>query len=234
MIKLILFDIDGTLLDAGDLSRCTFLSVLVEFVGPGATLGEYSLAGKTDPQIMSDLLRQNGCAPEVTKRLLGPALTSYQSRFLSALPGAGVRPLAGAREVIERLAAVGLGGPLLGILSGNMEALIVPKLAAADIPASSLVMLACGSDDAQREKLPAIAVERAEKVLAMPILPHEVAIVGDTPLDIRCARLFGAVSIATATGEYTYEQLEAEGPTHLLASLLEWSELEQAFDLDVF
>jgi phosphoglycolate phosphatase len=234
LIRLILFDIDGTLLDAGDLSRRTFLRVLAEFVGPEATLGGYSLSGKTDPQIMRDILLQNGCAAEVTKEVLSRALKSYQSHFLSALREADIRPLEGAREVIERLTAVRSDGPILGILSGNMKGLILPKLAADAIPASSFVIVACGSDDGQREKLPAIAVERAERVLAMHILPHEVAIVGDTPLDIRCARLFGAVSIATATGDYTFEQLQAESPTHVLESLLEWGELEQALGLGVF
>ncbi len=107
----------------------------------------------------------------------------------------------------------------------------MPKLEAAGIPASSFVVGACGSDDAHRDKLPAIAVERAEESLGTRILPNEVAIVGDTPLDIRCARQFGAVSIAVATGDYTCEQLEATSPTYLLRSLLAWSEVEQELGL---
>jgi phosphoglycolate phosphatase-like HAD superfamily hydrolase len=232
LIRLILFDIDGTLLDAGDLSRRCFLRVVRRFANPEAALDQGSLSGKTDPQIMTEFLLQNGLPPGQTDRTVSEALKSYQSCYLSNLKEADVRPLDGARELIERLEASRSARLLLGILSGNMEGLIVPKLEAAGIPASSFVVGAFGSDDADRDRLPAIAVERAEESFRTHILPNEVAIVGDTPFDIMCARRFGAVSIAVATGDYTYEQLEATSPTHLLPSLLAWSEVEQEIGLD--
>jgi phosphoglycolate phosphatase-like HAD superfamily hydrolase len=232
LIRLILFDIDGTLLDAGDLSRRSFLRAIRRFANPQAVLGQYSLSGKTDPQIMKELLLQNRFPPRETDRTLSEALKSYQSCFLSDLKETHIRPLGGARELIERLAAIGTARLLLGIVSGNMEGLIVPKLEAAGIPASSFVVGACGSDDADRDKLPAIAIKRAEESFGTHILPNEVAIVGDTPLDIMCARHFGAVSIAVATGDYTCEQLEASSPTYLLGSLLAWNEVEQELGLD--
>ena len=233
MIKLIVFDIDGTLLDAGDLSRCSFLRVIRQFAAPEAAIEESSLSGKTDPQIMRELLLENGLSIIRTDRILSEALQRYQSQYLSALKKADVRPLDGARELIERLAAMSPGRLLLGILSGNMEGLVVPKLEAVGIPASSFVVGAFGSDDADRDKLPAIAVERAERSFGTHILPHEVAIAGDTPLDVRCARHFGAVSIAVATGVYTYEQLKAAGPTYLVGSLLAWSEVGHEIGLGI-
>lgn len=231
MIRLVLFDIDGTLLDAGDLSRRSFLRVIRRFVAPEAALGRYSLSGKTDPQIMKELLLQNGFPPKQTDRTVSEALKSYQSCYLSDLKQAHIRPLGGARELIERLAAIRTARLVLGILSGNLEGLIVPKLEAVSIPASSFVVGAFGSDTADRDRLPAIAVERAERSFGTHILPHEVAIVGDTPLDIMCARRFGAVSIAVATGDYTYDELEATSPTYVLGNLLAWSEVEHEIGL---
>lgn len=231
MIRLILFDIDGTLLDAGDLSRRSFVCVVGQFAALKAAPERSSFSGKTDPQIMRELLLQNGLSPEQTDRVLGEALGRYQSYYLSHLKEADIRPLGGARDLIERLAAIAPERPILGILSGNMEALVPPKLEAAGIPASSFDIGSFGSDDADRDKLPAIAAQRAERFLGANILPHEVAIVGDTPRDIGCARHFGAVSIAVASGDYTVEQLEAAGPTYVVESLLAWGEVEHEIDL---
>ena len=231
MIRLILFDIDGTLLDAGGLSRRSFLCTVGQFAALKAAPERSSFAGKTDPQIMRELLLQNGLSTEQTDRVLGEALESYQSHYLSHFRDAGIKPLDGARDLIERLAAIAPDRLTLGILSGNMEALVPPKLEAAGIPASSFDIGSFGSDDADRDKLPAIAVQRAERFLGASILPREVAIVGDTPRDIGCARHFGAVSIAVATGDYTVGQLKAAGPTYVLGSLLTWGEVEHEIDL---
>ena len=232
-VKLILFDVDGTLLDAGDLSRRGFLSAVRQHVGPTAIIGQYSLSGKTDPQIMKELLLQNGLPVGQIDQVAGNALRSYQSYYLSHLEKAHVRPLEGARELIERLSAVKPAQFVLGILTGNMEGLVAPKLEAVGIPISSFALGAFGSDDANRGNLPAIAIERVERSFGIPVLPREVAIVGDTPLDVAGARDFGAVSIAVASGDYTYRQLRATSPTYVLRSLLAWSELERKLNLGV-
>lgn len=222
MIRLILFDIDGTLLDAGESSWRSFACVVGQFVGHEVATKRFSFAGMTDPQIMRELLLENGLSSERASQVLGDALERYQSHYLSHLKYAGIRPLPGARDLIKRLAAVAPEQRVLGILSGNMEALVAPKLEAAGIPASSFDIGSFGSDNADRDMLPAIAVQRGERLLKTNILPCEVAIVGDTPRDIGCARHFGAVSIAVATGHYTIEQLKAAGPTCVVASLLAW------------
>jgi phosphoglycolate phosphatase len=224
LIRLVLFDIDGTLLDSGDLSRRCFLRVLRQFVAPQAVTDQASLAGKTDPQIMRELLLDSGLSAEQAGTVMPEALLSYQSLYLAGLKDSGIRPLGGAKELIERLAAVPPERLLLGILSGNMEGLVVPKLEAVGIRASNFVVGAFGSDDADRGRLPSIAVEKARRRFGVHVPPHEVAIVGDTPLDVKCAKDFGAVSIAVATGGYTCKQLEATGPTYLLESLLAWTE----------
>jgi phosphoglycolate phosphatase len=226
LIKLVLFDVDGTLLDAGDLSKCSFLSAVRQHLGPRAIIGEYSLSGKTDPQIMRELLLLNGLPAGQIDHVAAEALRSYQSLYLAQLEKAHVRPLEGARELIERLSAVKSSQFVLGILTGNMEGLVAPKLDAAGIPISSFAVGAFGSDDANRGNLPAIAVERAERTLGIHLLPREVAVVGDTLLDVACARDFGAVSIAVASGDYTYAQLGATRPAYVLKSLSAWSGLQ--------
>jgi phosphoglycolate phosphatase-like HAD superfamily hydrolase len=232
LVKLILFDIDGTLLDAGDLSKQCFLNTVRGRTGADVVWKPYSSAGKTDPQIMRELLLVHGVPRERVEEIMDQALKAYQSCFLSALERATVRPLPGARELIAHLAGLGTAAPLLGLLSGNMQGLVVRKLEAAGIPATSFVVGAFGSDNADRDKLPAIAVERVAQSLGRYLLPQEVAIVGDTPLDIKCARSFGAIPIAVATGEFTCQELAASSPAHVLRSLLDWGEIERELDLE--
>jgi phosphoglycolate phosphatase-like HAD superfamily hydrolase len=232
MIQLILFDIDGTLLDAGDLSRRAFAHVIRRFAGPEASLGGFSLSGKTDPQIMRGLLRQNGVPAEIVEAVMDEALDRYASVYLSELQRTEVRALDGAQELIERLTAdhtdCGLETDrVLGILTGNLESLVAPKLEAAGICPASFSVGAFGSDDADRNKLPAVATQRAEASRKQRIRPEEVVIVGDTPLDVECARHFGAVPIAVATGDYSNAELEASRPAHVLSSLLAWDEVER-------
>ncbi len=173
---------------------------------------------------MKELLLLNGLSTEQVGAVTPEALLGYQSRYLAGLKDSGIRPLPGARELIEGLSADVPERPLLGILTGNMERLVVPKLDAANIQSSSFVVGAFGSDDADRNRLPAIAVERAGRRFGVRVRPHEVAIVGDTPRDVECAQHFGAVSVAVATGVYTRERLEAASPTHLLDNLLAWTD----------
>jgi phosphoglycolate phosphatase len=226
LIKLILFDIDGTLLDAGDLSSRSFLHAIRECVGPRAAIGSYSLSGKTDPQIMKELLLQNGVPLDRIDRVAEKGLESYQSYYLAHLGGTHVQALEGASELVERLS--GVPWLTLGILSGNSQAIIAPKLEAAGMSVSSFAVVVCGSDDADRGNLPALARREAERLRESAISAQEVAIVGDTPLDIACARGFGAVSIAVSTGEYTRAQLLAAGPRYLIRSLSEWSGVEKS------
>ncbi len=224
MIRLILFDIDGTLVDAGDLSRRCFRRVLGQSAASEPVVDQASLAGKTDPQIMNELLLRHGLSVEEAGAAMSGALLRYQSLYLTDLKDSGIRPLAGAKGLIERLVALPPERVLLGVLTGNMEGLVVPKLNAVGIRASSFVVGAFGSDDADRNRLPAIAVDRARRRFGTRFQPHEVAIVGDTPRDVECARAFGAVSVAVATGGYTVGQLEATSPTFLLENLLAWTD----------
>lgn len=231
MTKLILFDIDGTLVDAGDLSRSSFLHVVGHYAGVQATLDGYSLSGKTDPQIMRELLLANGLSPEHAGLVLSDALEAYQSHYLANLRADTVRPLDGAIELIERLTAVGRIRLLVGLLSGNLRGLAAPKLQAAGISPSRFVVGAFGSDNADRNELPAIAVENAERHCGIRLGPEDVVIVGDTPLDVRCARWFGAASVAVATGDFSCTQLAQARPTCVVPSLRMWSEVERTLGL---
>ncbi len=147
---------------------------------------------------MGGLLRQNGVPDERADGMMDEALAHYASFFLCELERAEVRALEGARELIGRMGE-GRTDCVLGLLTGNLEALVSPKLKAAGLPPAGFRLGAFGSDNTDRNELPAIATLRAEAYRGKRILPGDVAIVGDTPLDVECARRFGAIPIAVAT-----------------------------------
>jgi phosphoglycolate phosphatase-like HAD superfamily hydrolase len=81
---------------------------------------------------------------------------------------------------------------------------------------------AFGSDESERDRLPAIAIERARRLTGRPFEGRDAVVIGDTPADVRCARAAGALAVAVATGRPTRAELEASGPDILLDSLEEW------------
>lgn len=231
-MRLLLFDVDGTLLTTGGLSRRAFAEAVADIIRREASLDGYLLSGKTDPQIVRDLLVMNGLSHREAEKALPAALGAYETRYLEGLATTGAELLEGVRDVVDGLAvSTDEWDPderiILGLLTGNLKPLVAPKLAAAGIPPASFRIGAYGSDHADRNKLPAIAVARAQELLGAPILPQEVVIVGDTPLDIACAKHFGAVSVAVASGDYTCGQLQDAEPDFVLADLNEWGLVER-------
>jgi phosphoglycolate phosphatase-like HAD superfamily hydrolase len=216
-MRLVLFDIDGTLLSTGGVATEVFTRVLSELAGRDITLDGYSLAGKTDPRIVRDLLAQAGHGPAHIDALVPRILEGYLDRFPAAL-AASPKPrlLPGVRELLVRLAA--LPEVLLGLLTGNIE-----RGAAIKLDHFGLLELfrlgAYGSDSEDRRALVAVAAGRAERLTGVRFPPPAIVVVGDTPLDIDCGRAAGAVTVAVATGPYGTAELAAHGPDAVFADL---------------
>jgi phosphoglycolate phosphatase-like HAD superfamily hydrolase len=111
------------------------------------------------------------------------------------------------------------GSPTMGILTGNVSTTAPIKLRAAGFDPEWFPVGAYGSERMERDDLPALAVERAEKILGRRIAPGQVVIVGDTPQDVSCARALGAVAVAVLTGFSSREELAATQPDYLLDDL---------------
>jgi phosphoglycolate phosphatase-like HAD superfamily hydrolase len=102
-------------------------------------------------------------------------------------------------------------GSIVGLLTGNIEAGARVKLATTGLLPYFRVG-AYGSDDPDRARLPAIAAARVERLTGRPVRFDEMVIIGDTPLDVECARACGATAVAVATGQHALEELAACGP----------------------
>ncbi len=213
--RLVLFDIDGTLITDGGAARHSYGLALKETYGYEGDLTRYDFSGRTDPQITSMVLHDAGLTDaQITAR--APQLWDAYLRELAlhATPER-VRVLPGIDELLDRLAAT--DHVVLGLLTGNIERGARLKLSPAGLN-DYFPFGAFGSDSAKREELPPIAVERASMIDGHRFRGREVVIIGDSIYDVRCGAPHDATTIAIASGKTSAEKLRAENPHHFFHS----------------
>lgn len=227
--RLVLFDIDGTLLSAGGAPRRAFRRSLVEFFGTEGRAATDRFAGKTDPQILHDLMRAEGFDEAHIAERADDFFAFYLTRLEAELETETRHRLyPGVAELVPALAAD--RRVTLGLVTGN----IVPG---ARIKLSHFGLWehfeigAYGSDDRERNRLVPIAVARAAAATGRRFAEREVVVVGDTPADIACARAAGARAVAVATGVHSAAELAAHRPDALLESLAAGSDRMAALDI---
>jgi phosphoglycolate phosphatase-like HAD superfamily hydrolase len=213
--RLILFDIDGTLVSGGP-AKHAFETAMVETYGTAGDVAGISFAGKTDPQIARELLTRAG----FDRGSIDEGLPGLWLRYLTYLEaGLGERPmrvLEGVRELLDALAAV--DGVALGLVTGNIAGGASLKLGAAGLWERFQVG-GYGSDHEERDHLPAIALERARSHWRAPLSARDAVVVGDTPRDVRCGRVGGTRTLAVATGRFGTTELRAAGADHVVEDL---------------
>ncbi len=215
--SLILFDVDGTLLDTGGAGARSWSWAFEHVFEVTADIGKHSNAGMTDPVVARQtFVEVMGREPTALE------LARLMSAYLSVLPdyvaaSEGYRVLAGVQELLPRLTDAGV---LLGITSGALEAGAHAKLGRAGLNHFFLVG-GYGSDSEDRVELTRCAIRRGETLLGRALAGAEVAVVGDTPLDISAAQGAGAVAVGVASGRYGVRELREAHPDHVLSSLAE-------------
>jgi phosphoglycolate phosphatase len=217
-MRLVLFDIDGTLLNSGGLGRASMQRALgMVFGSPGNP--SYRYDGKTDKQIVRDVMRMEGHSDEHIDARMEKLIDLYLEGLRTGAKSGkfNVRPLEGVVELLDALEK--RDDVVLGLLTGNVEAGARTKLTAAGINPDRFRVNAFGSDHEHRPELPAIAQRRASETLGMDIAGDRLVVIGDTPADIECGRALGARAIGVASGHYTVEQLKAHDPYAVFPSL---------------
>jgi len=217
-MRLVLFDIDGTLLNSGGMGRVSMRRALgMIFGSPGNP--SYRYDGKTDKQIVRDVMRLEGHSDDHIdarmEQLIGLYLEGLREGAASGQ--FNVRPLDGVTEILGALEA--RDDVVLGLLTGNVEAGARIKLKAAGIDPDRFRVNAFGSDHEHRPELPAIAQRRAGEQLGLDLAGERLVVIGDTPSDIECGRSLGAKAIGVASGHYTVEQLKTHNPYAVFPSL---------------
>jgi phosphoglycolate phosphatase len=212
--RLILFDIDGTLLSAAGVSARALGEALLAVFGTRGRSDGYDYAGKTDPQIVRELMAAAGLEPEQVETRLTDALSVYRTKLAAVLRPEHVTPKPGVPALVEALAA--REDVTLGLLTGNLEPCARLKLEPLGIN-PHFGFGAFGSDHADRSLLPAVAVERALLATGHRFQGKAVVVVGDSVHDVMCGRSLGVRAVAVATGNTPAERLLSTSPDALLA-----------------
>ena len=209
-MRLFLFDIDGTLVTARGAGRLAIGEALRRTYGTAGDVEHYDFRGKTDPRIVFDLMRGAGVPDDVIEAGLSACFDAYTAALEREIgDGSRVIVLPGIAEVVRALST--RDDVLVGLLTGNIEAGARVKLRSTGLFPLFRVG-AYGSDSMDRRKLPAIACERARRVTGNDFSFDRVTIIGDTPLDVDCARACGAMAVAVATGFHPHAELAACAP----------------------
>ena len=218
-MKLVLFDIDGTLIWSDGAGRGAIRKALLAEMGTTGPIDGFRFDGKMDPQIVKELLlaakHPQAESPDhvaaVCDRYVGLLETELadETRQVRTLPG-----VPALLDVLDTRPDI-----LVGLLTGNIKAGARLKLRAAGIDFARFRLGAFGSDAERRDELPAIAAERAAVFMGGVPRGRRIVIIGDTPADVTCGASVGAVSVAVATGSYAAEELAAAGASAVFDTL---------------
>lgn len=216
MKRLILFDIDGTLLSLRGAGKGSFRRGLEEVYGTAGPIEGWDFGGKTDRLLCHELLGAAGLPPHEIEEGIDEALSRYLGYLEAALAENPGHLLPGIVELLDTLADD--SRITLGLLTGNVAAGARLKLSALGL-LDYFLLGSYGCDSANRRELPAVAIARAQELLGMTFAGKEVVVIGDTPHDIDCGKVLGNRTIAVATGSFSADALKSHEPDFVFESL---------------
>ncbi len=216
-MKLVLFDIDGTLLISRGIGRQAKRQAMLECFGRTGDLDNHAFGGKTDWRIVAELLAPYGVSSADVGRAM-PAYEQVMARHMRAIRGRYQ-----AEAIPDAMALVGAlrerDDTLVGLVTGNTSKTAAIKLEMAGFDPTWFPIGAFGNESAEREDLTRLALQRARDLADSPIKGDDVVVIGDTPDDIQAARAIDAIAVAVCTGYVPRDQLNDADPDFLLADL---------------
>ena len=214
--KLVLFDIDGTLLSVSKINRSVLVDALTEVYGTAGSAATHNFCGKMDSIIIYEVLQNAGLDKGEIAQKFERAKACYIDLFRQTAQASDVQLMVGIPELLQELS--GRAEVLLALLTGNFEASGRHKLMLPEI--NHYFPFGAFADDAPtRNELPAVAVEKARQLTGTTFVNHDIIIIGDTEHDIACARVLNAKSIAVATGNFSTQELKKHHPHVLYENL---------------
>mgnify|MGYP005726212143 CR=1 FL=1 len=230
--KLLLFDIDGTLISSGGRGRKAMVAATQDEFQQEIEFEFLPFAGMTDRFIVAQFIEKNGLFTSDIESTIDRILKRYVEHLkLLMVSENTVQVLPGVLKLLKTVSQMEEFS--VGLVTGNIEAGARLKLAPAKLN-DYFRFGAFGDDNANRNLLPPIAVQRAEALYQATFEPKNVWIIGDTPKDIECAKVNGYRSLAVATGGWAVEKLNAHHPDFVLENLSEGSQVVSIFStLDI-
>jgi phosphoglycolate phosphatase-like HAD superfamily hydrolase len=222
---LLLFDIDGTLIDSGEAGSRSLNLAFRELFSIMHAFHGISMAGKTDTEIMREGMLKHGISVDGN---LNVVICTYIKHLRREINNERRHIKPGIYKLLEKLSLT--RDVFLGLLTGNIEHGARIKLEPFDLnkyfPTGSF-----GSDDEDRNKLLPIALRRFEDRCQSKIGVDKCIIIGDTPRDVRCAKIYGAMSIGVATGPYSIGELREAGADYVIKDLSLYENLLQFLNI---
>ena len=221
MAKLLLFDIDGTLLRAHGAGLKAMAAAGRAVLGETFSLDGVDFAGNLDPLIFRTAAEQSGLSHDAARhaqfrdlyvRLLEQELTTEEPR---------IERLPGVRELFDELLED--AHSVLGLLTGNYRASAHAKLRHAGIVPDWFCVGAFGDAAPTRPELVPVAMAQCPPASRAALNPRDVLVIGDTPRDVQCAKVNGCRALAVATGSYSASELDAEGADWVIEDLTQAS-----------
>jgi phosphoglycolate phosphatase-like HAD superfamily hydrolase len=228
MRKLVLFDIDGTLVLTGGAGTRALNRAFADLLGVNAALRGGKLAGRTDRAIIGDVLVESG----VDAERFASAYESLRDRYVEylrsemQLDGPGKQILPGVRQLLDTL--VSRNGVGLGLLTGNFQEGARIKLEHFGL--WRFFPWGAFGDVVDRNALLPVALDRARREGFSTADTKAVFVIGDTPQDVACARAGGATSIGVATGPYSPDVLRQSRADVVLPDLADTARIMELID----
>ena len=218
--RLLLWDIDATLITSGGAGEKALKRIIAERFGVRDDLRDIEIAGRTDTGIAASILRKYQI--EQTAENVAEFLDEYIHHLAKLLPQISGRVLPGVAEVLERLHQ----NPdrVLALLTGNLRRGAELKLRQYGLW-DYFEFGAYADDHHDRNELGAFARARAKEKHSQDFAVARIDVIGDTGHDIACGKIFGARTIAVATGSWTREQLAGHAPDFLFDDLSQVDEV---------
>jgi phosphoglycolate phosphatase-like HAD superfamily hydrolase len=208
MIRLVLFDIDGTLVHTGGAGIKAFARAFAVEFGARDGLERLKFAGRTDISIVKEFFGYHNipATPEHFERFFG----QYVFWLDYVLAHSETEVCRGIREFLRDLQTLP-EAPLLGLLTGNIR--LGAEIKLRHFGLWTVFQTGAFADDSEdRDQIASVALDRGSRILGRPLRGDEILVVGDTPLDIRCGRAIGAKVLAVATGGATLNELKRHNP----------------------
>jgi len=223
MMPILLFDIDGTLVRTGGAGKAAMEAALRETFGVAEIRDVVPYSGRTDRAIARDLLRVHDIEPTAANQ--DRLRDAYLSHLPASLRTHGGKVCPGVEPLLTELHP--RPGVVLGLLTGNIRVGARHKLHHFGL----WDFFACGGfgdEHFERDDVARMAIAEMRAHLGRDVHPADVWVIGDTPLDVRCARAVGAKAVAVATGWHPLDELAACEPDLLFADLADPAELLRA------